>query len=368
MCRKILVCVLLPALLLSQNARSNEPEKRKIVVIDAGHGGKDTGAIGKNAKEKDLVLSIALLVGKYLEENLQNVDVIYTRDDDTFVPLRERAAIANKNNADLFVSIHINSNKSTRPYGTETFAIGSHKTAGNLEVAKKENAVIVFEEDYTANYEGFDPNSAESYIMFSMMQNVHVNQSLSVASYVEDEFKNRAMRYSRGVKQAGFLVLWLTSMPSVLVECGFISNEKEEVYLMSKQGQEYLASAIYRGVKKYLLELVEDEKELLRPNTVALEDDMTNTSKPVLPNEVVFRIQATASSQQIAQTHAIYKNYAEVYEYQEKGTYKYAIGRYNNYDEAKSMQETVQQAYPGAFIIAFKGSERISVSDAMKLQ
>ncbi|MFC2104763.1 N-acetylmuramoyl-L-alanine amidase [Bacteroidota bacterium] len=195
----------------------------KTIIIDAGHGGRDDGTSGRKAKEKDIALTIAIKLGTYIEENIPDVKVIYTRTTDVFVPLNERANIANKNKADLFISIHLNGNKNTRAYGTETYAMGLHKTDGNLEVAKIENSAILFEEDYTTKYEGFDPNSAESYIMFSFLQNTYLEQSLNYASFIENEFETRALRKSRGVKQAGFLVLWKTTMPSVLIEAGFFN-------------------------------------------------------------------------------------------------------------------------------------------------
>ncbi len=371
---KFIGLVIILTFLTPQFGSSTEKTKKKTVVIDAGHGGKDTGAVGNKSKEKDLVLSISLLVGKYLESNLPNVDVIYTRKDDTFIPLRERANIANKNNADLFVSIHVNSNKSNKPYGTETYRMGAHKTQGNLEVAQKENAVIVYEEDYQLDYEGFDPNSTESYIMFSMMQNIHLFKSLSMASYIEDEFKTKAKRKSRGVKQAGFLVLWLTSMPSVLVECGFLSNAKEETYLLSTQNQEFLASAIYRAIKKYIIELekeeqdlnklsvyettsTEDVKEIIAPTTPSKEKSKSNSS---------FRVQATSSSSQLGINHPIFSKYSVVYEYKEGNMFKYSIGSYVDYEEAKKEQPNIKKDFPGAFIIAFKGNNKITIKEALK--
>ena len=295
------------------------------VVLDAGHGGHDTGAIGKNGKEKDVVLSIALKVGEYLKKNTPENRVIYTRDDDFFVPLDQRAAIANKNNADLFVSIHANSNKNSKPFGTETFAMGLHKSQGNLEVAQKENSVIVMEQDYNTKYEGFDPSSAESYIIFSLMQNVYLDKSLKLASMVQDEFREKAKRADRGVKQAGFLVLWHTKMPSILIETGFISNEEEEKYLMSETGQDYLASAIYRAIRDYLASLDVEEQEVKK---VTDPGQTASTTE----NTLFYRLQVATTSAPVADPNEKFKGKPDIFEYKDGNKYKYMIGRFATLD------------------------------------
>jgi N-acetylmuramoyl-L-alanine amidase len=221
------------------------------IIIDAGHGGKDPGAVGKKGKEKDIALKVALKLGGYIEKNIPGVKVVYTRKDDRFIELYDRAEIANKNKADLFISIHVNASTSAAPYGTETYVMGLHKTEGNLDVAKRENSVILLDQNNAERYEGFDPGSPESYILFSLSQNAYLESSLSFADKIEKQFKNRAGRRSLGVKQAGFWVLWKTSMPAVLVETGFISNPKEEEFLLSDNGQDLLASGIYRAFKEY---------------------------------------------------------------------------------------------------------------------
>lgn len=225
------------------------------VVIDAGHGGKDPGTIGKTSREKEIVLSLALQVGKYIEENLPEVEVIYTRKSDVFIELKERANIANRNRADLFVSIHCNATGTPSVHGTETYVMGSKNFGANFDIVKRENAVILLEEDYQQNYEGFDPQSPESYMMFNLMQKAYFSNSLSLAQKIETDFVTRLNRSSRGVKQAPFYVLWTTSMPSVLVETGFLSNANEERFLNSKQGQAYIASGIYRSIKSYKEEI-----------------------------------------------------------------------------------------------------------------
>ena len=224
--------------------------KVDVVVIDAGHGGHDNGTHGRVLKEKDLALKIALKVGGYIEKNMPGVKVIYTRKDDTYIALDERAAIANKNKADLFICIHANANPNTKAFGTETFVMGLHKDEGNLAIAQRENSVILMDENYQERYEGFD-NSPESYILFTLTQSAYQENSLKFASKIESQFKDRVGRQSRGVKQAGFVVLWRTTMPSVLIETGFLTNGDEEKFLAGGEGQELIASGIYRAFKDY---------------------------------------------------------------------------------------------------------------------
>lgn len=369
---KILLVILIlisTAMLQGKDSKTNNP--KKIVVIDAGHGGEDTGAVGLKSKEKDIALAISLKVGEYIEQNMPHVQVIYTRKTDVFIPLKDRAMIANNNNADLFISIHANSNPNKSPSGTETFAMGLHKSQSNLDVAKKENSVIVFEEDYSVKYEGFDPNSSESYIIFSLMQSTYLEKSLEVASFVQDEFRERANRKDRGVKQAGFLVLWQASMPSILIETGFISNPQEEEYLISAEGQSYLASAIYRAIKNYFTNI--EKSEPSENNTIkkAPSSDSTNYPdiiKDVLSvNEVWFRVQVTSSSKPLKIDNHVFKNYSDVFEYYERDFYKYTIGKFKLYDEAKVFYEKVKKDFPGAFIVAFNNNERIELTKAINI-
>ncbi len=225
--------------------------KVDVIVIDAGHGGHDPGTMGSKVKEKDVALRIALKTGAYIEKNLPGVKVIYTRKDDHYLPLDERANIANKAKADLFICIHANALPGSKAVGTETYVMGLHKDNSNFEVAKRENAVILMDSNYKERYEGFDPNSPESYILFSLTQSAYQESSLLFASKVEDQFKIKAGRKSRGVKQAGFVVLWRTTMPSVLIETGFLSNSDEEKFLNTPSGQDLIASGIYRAFKEY---------------------------------------------------------------------------------------------------------------------
>lgn len=242
--------------LLSFSARTPVYDNKiDVVVIDAGHGGHDPGTSGKHLKEKEVALKISLKLGNYIEKNIPGVKVIYTRKTDKYLSLDERAEIANKAKADLFICIHANSLPGAPAYGTETFVMGLHKDQSNFEVAKRENSVILMDENYQERYEGFDPKSPESYILFTLNQSAYQESSLRFAAKIENQFKNRVGRNSRGVKQAGFMVLWKTTMPSVLIETGFLSNSNEEKYLGSEQGQDMIASGIYRAFKEYKTEM-----------------------------------------------------------------------------------------------------------------
>ncbi len=251
--RKFGLTALIIAITLLISASTPPPHDSKVdvVVIDAGHGGHDDGTHGRLLKEKDLALSIALKVGNYIEKNVPGVKVIYTRKDDRYLALDERADIANKNKADLFICIHANANPNTKAFGTETFVMGLHKDEGNLAIAQRENSVILMDENYEERYEGFNPNSPESYILFSLTQSAYQESSLKFAQKVESQFKERVGRLSRGVKQAGFVVLWRTAMPSVLIETGFLTNSTEEKFLAGEEGQNLIASGIYRAFKDY---------------------------------------------------------------------------------------------------------------------
>ncbi|MBC7425235.1 MAG: N-acetylmuramoyl-L-alanine amidase [Bacteroidia bacterium] len=224
-----------------------------IVVIDAGHGGHDPGCNGGSSNEKNVTLAIALKLGKMIEDSLKGVKVIYTRTTDKFIELSERSNIANKNSADLFISIHCNANDNKAATGTETYLMGLHKSESNLLVAKRENSAILLEEDYekNKNYEGFDPNSPAGHIIMSLVQNAYREQSIKFAGYVENEFVKKTGLKSRGVKDAGFLVLWKTAMPGVLVETGFLTNASDRKVIGSDSGQVLVATAIFKAVKKY---------------------------------------------------------------------------------------------------------------------
>ena len=259
--KKIQLAIILIIIVLMNNtsyASLGSPYKIKTVVIDAGHGGHDVGCIGSHSKEKDVTLALALKLGKYLEENYPDIRVVYTRKTDEFIELIERANIANRAKADLFISLHCNANANKAAYGSETFAMGLHVSEANLNVAKRENSVILLEDNYEKNYDGFDPKSTEAYIIFSLYQNVNIDKSLYLASKVQDQFTNKLKRYNRGVKQAGFIVLYKTNMPSILIESGFLTNKDDEEFLTSEEGQNNIAKSIYLAFKAYKEDL---EKE-----------------------------------------------------------------------------------------------------------
>lgn len=245
------------SLLLSSFTNLNSPKqyRLKTIVIDAGHGGKDPGCHGKTSKEAQIALKVALELGKTIKKNMPDVKVLYTRTSDKFIELIDRATIANRNRADLFISIHCNSNPSLTIHGTETYAMGLHTSEGNLDVAKRENSVILQEEDHEEKYDGYDPKSPISHILFANYQSAYMENSLRFAEKIESQFRERVGRKSRGVKQAGFIVLWKTAMPSVLIEIGFLTNKNEEKYLNDSSGQTYIASGIYRAFRDYKEEI-----------------------------------------------------------------------------------------------------------------
>ena len=243
-----LLLALLKAGFVDASIRDNY--RIRTVVIDAGHGGHDAGCLGASSMEKHVALDIALSLGKLIESNFPDVKVVYTRKTDVFIPLHERANIANRAHADVFICIHLNSGNKAA-YGSETYVMGNHKTEDNLEVAKRENQVIQLEDDYLKKYDGFDPRSPEANIIFSLYQSQYMSQSILLASNIQNEFEGYAGRYNRGVKQAGFLVLYKTAMPAVLIECGFLSNQPEEKFLSSSKGQHVMATAIFRAFKAY---------------------------------------------------------------------------------------------------------------------
>jgi len=347
-------CIVLfqPQLGLSQ-------QKVRKLVIDAGHGGKDPGAVGKSSKEKDIALAIALKAGKYIEDNLPDVEVIYTRKTDVFVELHNRAQIANDHEADMFISIHCNANNSSKPYGTETYVMGLHKSQANLEVAKLENAAMLKEENYNDMYDGFDPNKDEDYITLTLFQNAYLESSLVLASNVQDQFRERAKLKDRGVWQAGFWVLYKTAMPGILVETGFLSNPNDERYLRSEDGQSYIASAIYRAFKEYKLS-VEDPSDKATMTTVG--NNETTTVR-----EIRFRVQFASSSKK--KSLEKFRDIKDVRVYEHNGIYKYTSGNEPSYDAAIRLQNQVRlnKKYKDAFIVAFDGEERIDMDKARKL-
>ena len=342
---------LLPLLTFAQKG-----EKIQTIVIDAGHGGKDTGALGKVTTEKALNLAVALKFGAYIEENLPDVKVVYTRKTDKFVELSERAAIANRNNADVFVSIHCNSTEvANSAIGAETFVMGESKNEKNLAVAKKENAAILLE-DNTDAYGNFDPNSTEAYIIFSLTQSLYQNQSLSLADKVQKQFAGKG-RHDRGVQQAGFLVLWKTSMPSILVELGFINNAKEEQFLNSEAGQSKMALALYRAFEEYKRNFEAENHVSAKAETV---------EKPAAASgDTYFAVQFSTLNKKVPVTDPAFKGVKDVAVYEYNGAYRYISGHFLIKAEAVARQEEVRKlGFKDAFVIAFVNGERSTVKQA----
>ncbi len=343
--------------------------KINTVVIDAGHGGKDPGAIGKKAYEKDITLKIALKLGNYIQKNLKGVKVIYTRKTDVFVELFKRAEIANKNKAQVFISIHVNSNEKSSYTGTSTYVMGVDKSDENLEVAQLENSVILKEKSYKKNYKGFDPNAPESYITLSLLQNAHLEQSLQLAKIVQDQFRTRAGRKDRGVRQAGLVVLWNATMPAILVETGFISNPTEEKYLMTDYGQSIIASAIYRAFRDYKNLIEKNSKyvpvNVQKSNTKKQNTSVNNTYTKT-ETGIIFRVQIKSSINQIQKGSSEFKGLKNVKEINYKGIYKYYYGATESFSEVLKIQAEVRKKIPDAFVVSFKNGKRIPLDQALK--
>ncbi len=337
----------------------------KTIVIDAGHGGKDPGALGKIVKEKDVVLSVALKFGNLIKENMPDVKVVYTRSSDVFVPLDKRAAIANKNKANLFVSIHANSISSSRINGAETFILGLHRNQDNLEVAKKENSVILLEDDYAAKYEGFDPESAESYIIFEMLQGRHRDQSIDIASKIQEKFHSTAYRNNRGVKEAGFLVLHQTAAPSILVELGFLTNAEEEKFLASSAGQNKLAQGLYEAFAEYKV-LFDAQSNIVKKDDNGKPVAVT-PGKEVKP-AVVYKVQIASTNTKLAAGKGVLAKYPEATYYMDGKLYKYTVGSSTSYDEIVKLQKKIKTDIADCFVVIFHNDKRITLQQARQLE
>jgi len=358
--------IIIPTVSSSANGINNE--KNRVIVIDPGHGGRDPGALGSMSREKDITLAIALKTGEYIQQNIKNVTVIYTRKDDSYVDLYDRPKIANKANADLFISIHANWADSKKVVGAETYVMGHAKDQANLEVAMNENSVMLLEDDYSTKYEGFDPKSSESYIMFSLTQKVFQEQSTDLATKIQQQFRERVNRNDRDVKQAGFWVLYHTKMPSVLVETGFITSPEEEKYLNSKEGQDYLASSIFRACKDYFNEI--DSKSSIasarNDNSDQKTDTMTNVR--LRSSDIYFMVQVTTS---ISRTEIKPENFSglkDISEIQANDRFKYAAGSFEDYSEAVSYRKKIEAVYPDAFVIAVKDNKILPLQQALELK
>lgn len=445
---RLFLLVMVAVLCFTSNASA-----KFVLVIDAGHGGRDAGAVGKVAKEKNINLNVALSFGRMVENNCPDVKVVYTRKTDVFIPLYERARIANRNNADLFVSIHTNAvPRGRRVMGMETYTLGMHRAADNLDVAKRENSVILIESDYERHYEGFDPNSSESYIIFELMQGKNMSQSVEMARLVQKHACALTSRRNMGVKQAGFLVLRETSMPGCLIELGFISTPEEERYLNSKAGVDAYARGIYQAFVNYKRQLVrgsavvektpepiqepvkqtpvvtqpvkqtpvvaqpvkqtpvvaqpvvKSEKEpdslVGQKSSSSMNDTVVKVDRPVKdsivvdqkPAEVVqqpaaqqttqpvsvaqplsvadnrpmFKIQLASMSRRLNVTDKAFKGLQNVECYEEGGLYKYTYGASYDYNEINRMRKEIVAKFPNAFIIAFKGNQKVNVAEAIR--
>lgn len=397
--KKIVLAVLF---LITQGLVVAAQNKKFTLVIDAGHGGHDAGALGASSKEKNINLNVALAFGNYVERNCPDVKVVYTRKTDVFVTLHERANIANRHKADLFVSIHTNAlpaGKQAR--GLETYTLGMNRANENFDVAKRENAVILYEKDYEQHYEGFDPNSSESYIMFEFMQDKNMAQSVDLAKMVQKRACSSANRQNKGVKQAGFLVLRETSMPSCLIELGFITTPQEEQQLNTRECIDALGYGIFQAFVDYrnkydktiivpfeaperqvmenqAQEKVQKESEGAKTQTAEQEKDNVPRSESKMVNEVpeqkpatdseapIFKIQVLTSTTLIRQGDKRLKGLDGVDYYKDGGIYKYTIGASANYNEIYRLRKTMVGKFPQAFIIAFKGGQRTDVVEAIK--
>src|SRR6185312_2233239 len=367
------------------------------------------GCHGIRYKEKDVALSVALKLGHLIEENDPNVKVIYTRSTDVFIPLNERAAIANRNHADFFICVHCNASPDKTKYGSATYVMGLYKSEGNLEVAKRENSSVLYEKDYKQTYSGFDPNSDEANILFAMYQNAYLTQSLDLAAKIQKEYVGDATRIDNGVKQAGFLVLWKTTMPSLLTEMGFLTNPQEESFIGSNRGQTKIAESIFLALQQYI-----DEKEGVafnqndfklihaQPDSATEEDTTTNTvpAKPVksnVPNnagkmkasiqnlhldsvtnagvdstpkltnvsdtnKIIYKVQIASSPKPLATDTGNFKNAPDVEMYLYNAVYKYTAGHFTSLDDAINLQRKLRtEGFQDAFIVAFKGKNRVPV-------
>lgn len=380
------------------------------LVIDAGHGGHDAGAVGKFSKEKNINLNVALEFGRLVERNNPDVKVIYTRKTDVFIPLQERANIANRAKADLFISIHTNSLPAGRiAYGAETYTLGMARAQANLDVAKRENSVILYEKDYKQRYSDFDPNQAESYIIFEFMQDQYMKQSVNLARCIQRSYVKNAGRRDKGVHQAGFLVLRNTSMPSVLTELGFISTPEEEQFLNSQEGIRRMGASIYAGFIAYKNDQ-ENPRTIIQPFKPSNpEDDVkkvnsdktTDTPSPKVKNKEqandssnakeaktpqeenstkdtakkeintdgrpVYKVQIFAVNRRLRAGSQQFKGLTDTDYYEENGLVKYTYGESTQYSEILKKRREVLDKFPQAFIVAFVDGERIDLIKARKM-
>ncbi len=330
------------------------------VVLDAGHGGKDSGNRGNQYYEKHIVLNVTLKIGAILKKK-SDINIIYTRKSDLFIPLNKRADIANTAKADLFVSIHCDAHTSNA-YGAGTFVLGLHENDRNFRIAQKENSVIFLEEDYEKNYDGFDPNNPESVISLVLMQETYLDQSIIAANTIQQSFVRNLKRKNRTVKQAGFLVLRNTYMPSVLVELGFLTNKIEGAYLNSKRGQTEMSEAIAKAIIDYKNLLQSDLQE-----DVIFEDNSVDFYEESTTSDYVFRVQISASKTAVEPKSYNFNGLSPIKRVKTGSLYKYFLGNASSYEQAKKLQKhAIKKGYNGSFVVAFKGEEIVPLNNALK--
>jgi N-acetylmuramoyl-L-alanine amidase len=347
------------------NAQSNpKSDKPFVVVLDAGHGGKDSGNRGNGYYEKKIALNIILQIGEILNKR-SDIKVIYTRKTDVFVDLIERARIANRTDADLFISVHCDAHTS-QAYGAGTFVLGLHANQRNFEVAKKENSVIFYEENYEENYDGFDPNDPESVIGLTLMQETYLNQSITAADAIQKSFVANLKRKDRTVKQAGFVVLKYTYMPSVLVETGFLTNRKEGAYLNSSKGQSEMSVAISKAIINYKNSL---NSSVITSGSIG-ETIVSETSEDPVDlksTDVEFKIQIAASSKNLETKSYNFKGLDPITKEKEGTLYRYYYGSANSFKKAdKLKKKAIRKGYKHAFVVAFKQNKKIKLSSIIK--
>jgi len=358
--------ILLLTFAMPNTVDAQDDNDKFVVVLDAGHGGKDHGKPAKYGdSEKDIALKIVLALGKQLENN-KDIKVVYTRKTDVFIGLAKRGQIANKANADLFVSVHCNAHTS-QAHGSETYVLGIHRNETNFNVAKAENQAIFYEEDYEKTYKNFNPNSAESFIGLTMMQEAYLDQSIQLAKNIQDNFTKKLNRKNRGVKQAGFVVLHQTVMPSVLIETGFITNTNERKYLNSNKGQTEMALAITNAIKKYKKSV---EASFTEEAYQPIVETPVITEQPIkerIIENTTFKIQIAASKRKLKIKPYNFKGLSNISREKQKKIYKYYYGSTSDYNMVEKLKnEAKKKGYESCFVVAFKDGKQIKVADALK--
>lgn len=372
MCKKVTLIWALMCMLVMTAFAAN---KRFTLVIDPGHGGHDAGALGAISKEKNINLAVALRFGKYVEQNLPEVRVIYTRKTDVFIPLNERANIANRANADLFISVHTNALPAGKvARGFETYTLGMHRAKDNLDVAMRENSVISMEKDYQQRYQGFDPRSSESYIIFEFIQGKNMERSVELARMIQRGVCDGANRPDKGVHQAGFLVLRETSMPGCLIELGFITTPDEERLLNDDGRVDDIARSIYEAFARYKNKYdrsvsvpyrAKNSEEVNIPKIVP-DQEPAPKKKAEVADAPVFKLQIFVGSRNLRKGDAHFKGETDYDSFQEGNLVKYTLGASTNYNEIYRLRKEKLEKFPEAFIIAFKNGQKYDVNQAIR--